>query len=334
MEYCIGVHHSVIDSERLPVVVLKFVHLRKVLVHLLIVLVVIKSLQLHLQLSLLRLERLKLGEGELEFLLEVVSLEYYVLKVQGWLAHYDGPARDSVIVEVNDVCGERIAACSLRLNLLLDGLFVRLLLNEQILHIVDERAGRLLFGNLKGQSLQFGEIALPHVDGVLVRLQQRLECSDGVRLLLTVLQLLIDDSFVHLLEEQDLALQLILFFSGLLEIGVKLLVLLYQHILQFLQRIDCLVVSGFLLAGHVHDGAATHGTLCRVKNRRLDLLIDLKRLLQLADLLLQNLVLLLEVRNLLRLVVLRAKRSRRAKVLIAAICGGRESIASCVIREI
>ena len=203
---------------------------------------------------LLRFERLQLRERELELLLKIVSLENHVLQAVRWLAHDDGLAQGAIIGQVNDVCWERIAAGSLRLQLLIDCLFVRLLLDEQILHIIDKGTSRLLFSDLQRQPLQLGEIAFSHIYGVLVRLQQGLERRDGVRLLLAVLQLLINYALVHLFEEQDLTLQLILLFPGLLEVGVKLLVLLYQYIFQFFEGTDCLLVSsGFFFTGYVYN---------------------------------------------------------------------------------
>jgi hypothetical protein len=64
------------------------------------------------------------------------------------LAHDYRPARGAIIRQIDDMRRERMAAGSLRLNLLIDCLFIRLLLDEQILHIIDERAAWLLFSDL------------------------------------------------------------------------------------------------------------------------------------------------------------------------------------------
>lgn len=154
------------------------VHLGEVLIHLLVIFVIVKGLKLHLELALLSSESLELLHRVLELLLQAVPLEDHVLQVELWLD--DAGCGQAVVRQVHKVGRQRIAARLLQLDLLLYDLFFTLLLYQQVLHVVDERATGLLLGNLEGEALQLREEAFAHVHGVLVGLEQGLETSNSV----------------------------------------------------------------------------------------------------------------------------------------------------------
>ena len=104
------------------------IHLGEVLIHLLVVFIIIKSLQLHLELVLLRSQRRKLLHRKLELLLQAVPLEYHILQVEHWL---DGtPGCQAVVCQVNYVGGLLITAGFLLLYLLFNCVLVTLLLYQ------------------------------------------------------------------------------------------------------------------------------------------------------------------------------------------------------------
>lgn len=96
-----------------------------------------------------------------------------------------------------------------------------MLLDQYLLHLLDVRA-RVPLGNGQCQLLQLAEVALTHVHGVFVRLVDLLLSDDGILLLLTLLQLGVNDILIHLLKHKDLVLQLLLSLIGVLQLLLKL----------------------------------------------------------------------------------------------------------------
>lgn len=132
-------------------------------------------------------------------------------------------------------------------------------------------------------------------------------------------------------------------FSRLLQLRVQLLVLLDEDLLELLKGAIFFLVPrrlGVLLVSCLNQGGSLICCACLIAGactqyRRLDLLIYLQGLLELADLLLEHLVLFLKVGDLLRLVVvLGAKGGRWPQELVTSCCQCTESIAGCVVRVV
>lgn len=123
--HCFGINDSFIDSKRRPCILI--VHFGEVLIHLLVIFVVVKRLELHLKLALLRSESVQLLQCGLQLLLQVIPLEYYVLQVQ---LRFHGADCQTIVRQVHYVCWQRIAGRLLRLNLLANGLLFTLLLDQ------------------------------------------------------------------------------------------------------------------------------------------------------------------------------------------------------------
>lgn len=121
--------------------------------------------------------------------------------------------------------------------------FICLLLDQYLLHLLDVRAWVPL-GNGQCQLLQLAEVALTHVHGVFVRLVDLLLSDEGILLLLTLLQLGVNDILIHLLKHKHLVLQLLLSLIGVLQLLLKLRILSDQVGLQLLKLI--LVTFGAL----------------------------------------------------------------------------------------
>lgn len=137
---------------------------------------------------------------------------------------------DSVISQVNNVRINWVWVSFLDSYLVVNFLLICLLFDQNILHLVNEGSIWLLFSNLKRKSLKFREITLSHIHHKLIRLYKCFQSSNCVWLFLTVLQLLVNYTFIYLFQQKYFVLQLILFFLRFLKVWVKLLVFLNQNI--------------------------------------------------------------------------------------------------------
>ena len=61
----------------------------------------------------------------------------------------------------------------------------------------------MFLSHLQTQLLEFTKVALSKIEGILISLHKRLQVVDGVRLLLAVNKLLVDDTLVYLLKQEN-----------------------------------------------------------------------------------------------------------------------------------
>lgn len=62
---------------------------------------------------------------------------------------------------------------------------------------------RMFLSHLQTQLLEFTKVALSKIEGILISLHKRLQVIDGVRLLLAMNKLLVDDTLVYLLKQEN-----------------------------------------------------------------------------------------------------------------------------------
>lgn len=61
----------------------------------------------------------------------------------------------------------------------------------------------MFLSHLQTQLLEFTKVALSKIEGILISLHKRLQVIDGVRLLLAMNKLLVDDTLVYLLKQEN-----------------------------------------------------------------------------------------------------------------------------------
>lgn len=61
----------------------------------------------------------------------------------------------------------------------------------------------MFLSHLQTQLLEFTKVALSKIEGILISLHKRLQVVDGVRLLLAMNKLLVDDTLVYLLKQEN-----------------------------------------------------------------------------------------------------------------------------------